>query len=202
MLRISSMLLAILLSGIIYSQECDTTSKYKPSFGFSLGLNQSVLYNSGNTDELQIENAPGFRLGIITSFPLGERWAVAPKAELSFNFGSITENNVKYRVDPNNLDFMTHVKYSFKGYNKIVKPYCYFGPNLRVPLNGEFSGVIYDTQASLALDFAFGVDIDAKYFLISPEIRFSGGLTDIRKNASGSMLRGSNAVFVLNFSGN
>lgn len=198
----SSMLLAVLFSGFIYSQKCDSTFRYRPSFGFNLGLNQSVLYNSGNTDELQIKNAPGFRLGVVSSFPIRERWAIAPKAELSFNFGSITEDNVKYRIDPNNLDFMVHVKYNFKGaYNK-VKPYCYFGPDVRVPLNGEFSGIAYDTQTSLAFDFSFGVDVDMKYFLMSPEIRFSGGLTDIRTEASGSMLRGSNAAFVLNFTGN
>lgn len=186
-----------------YSQSsCDSVCKYKPSFGFNIGFNQSVLFNSNATDEIQIQNKPGFRLGVLSSFPITKQWSIDPKAELSFNFSSVIDNNVKYRVDPYNLDFMTHFKYQFKTGKGKIKSYCYLGPNLRVPLSGqEFDELTYDTQASLAGDFAFGFDIDIDYFIISPEIRFSGGLTDIRKNPSGQMLRGSNAAFVLNFSG-
>ena len=192
----------LMVSSFGISQEINDTLKTKgPSFGFNLGLNHSALYNSNDTELLAIENALGFRLGIIASFPLGENWAFSPKAELSFNNGRIIENNITYRVDPYNLDFMAHFKHSYKGYTGIARPFFYFGPNLRVPLEGEFSGLRYNTRSSLSLDFAFGIDIDMKHFIMSPELRFSGGLTDIRPNPVGQKLRGSNAVLVLNFTG-
>lgn len=200
MLRVSSFIISLVFSFSIYSQIGDSTVNKKSSLGFSFGMNQSALFNSNKTDELQIHNALGFRLGVLSSFIISEQWALVPKAELSFNYGKIIENNVSYRVDPNNLDFMTHLKYKYKGYDKKVKLYSYFGPNLRIPLPNEYSVVTYNTQPSLAIDFGVGVDIDNQYFRFSPELRFSGGLTDIRANPSGKMLRGSNAALVLSFS--
>lgn len=75
------------------------------------------------------------------------------------------------------------------------------GPNIRTPLNSNFDGVYLDTKPAIAADFGFGLEIDANYFLIAPELRFSAGLTDIRTNPSGNVLRGSNAVLTLNFIG-
>ena len=201
MKSVSSMLLALLFSGVTYAQERDDTSKFKPSFGFNVGLNQSTIYNSNAVDELQIKNAPGFRLGVVAEFPISKRWAIAPKTELSFNYGKVIINDIVYRVDPVNLDFMLHFKHKFKSYNGKVKPYINFGPNFRTPLKSNFEGAYLDTKISLAADFGFGVQIEAKHFYFSPELRFSGGLTDIRKNPSGTILRGSNAVLTFTFSG-
>lgn len=199
MLRISSVSIALLFCSCIYAQEKDNSEKYSPSFGFNVGLNYSTLYNSNETETLEIFNAPGFRLGILANFPLSERWSFSPKSELSFNYSSIIQDNIKYRVDPNNIDFMIHFKHHFKGDNNKVKPYFYFGPNLRTPIAREEDFLALNTRLSLAFDFAFGADIELKEFIISPELRFSGGLTDIRTNPQGSMLRGSNAALVINF---
>ena len=201
MLKNSLLLFILIVSNSFFGQKNDSTKLYKPSFGFNFGLNYSALYNSDAIDELQIENGFGFRLGVASSFPISLKWSVDPKMELSFNNGKVTDNQITYQVDPNNLDFVTHFKYKMKGYEGIVKPYCYFGPSLRVPLQGEEGSDIYATRTTLSLDFGFGADIDVKHFIISPEIRFSGGMMDIRENPSGKMLRGSNAAFVLTFSG-
>ncbi len=201
MLRFNFYMLIILCSTITAAQEVETKLKYKPTFGFNFGVNQSILYNSNDTDQLTIKNGLGFRLGVTSNFPLKKNWSLAPKAELSFNNARIIQENVVYKVDPKNLDFMVHVKYNFKGFNSKARPYFYFGPSIRVPVNGNSENYIYATKPSLALDFGFGVDIELKNFLISPELRFSGGLTDIRKNPSGKLLHGSNAAIILNFSG-
>lgn len=195
------MLFALIFTGVTYAQEGDITTKYKPLFGFNFGLNQSAIYNSNAVDELQIKNAPGFRLGVFAEFPISKRWAVSPKTELSFNYSNVIINDTRYRVDPVNLDFMLHFKHKFKWNNDRVQPFMNFGPNLRTPLNSNFEGSYLDTKVSLAADFGFGVQFDLKHFYFSPELRFSGGLTDIRENPSGNMLRGSNAVLMLNFSG-
>jgi outer membrane protein W len=201
MLRINSCMLILLASVNTFAQEVETKLKYKPSFGFNVGLNQSALYNSNDKDQLTIKNGLGFRLGITSNFPIKKQWSIAPKAELSFNNARITENSITYKVDPYNLDFMAHVKYNFKGFNSKVRPYCYFGPNVRVPVSSNSDNSFYSTKTSFALDFAIGVDCELKNFLISPEIRLSGGLTDIRKNPSGKSLHGSNVAFIINFSG-
>lgn len=197
----SSMLLTLFFTGVMYTQESDETSKYKPLFGFNFGLNQSAIYNSNAVDELQIKNAPGFRLGVFAEFPISKRWAVSPKTELSFNYGRVTINDLGYKVDPVNLDLMVHFKHKFKWDEGRVQPYMNFGPNFRTPLNSNFEGAHLDTKVSLAADFGFGLQIDLKHFYFSPELRFSGGLTDIRTNPSGTVLRGSNAVLSFNFSG-
>ena len=201
MKSMSSMLLALFFTGVTYAQESDKSAKYKPLFGFNVGLNQSAIYNSNAFDELQIKNAPGFRLGVFAEFPISKQWAVSPKTELSFNYGRVTINDLGYRVDPVNLDLMLHFKYKIKSYNGRVKPYLNFGPNFRTPLHSNFEVAYLDTKVSLAADFGFGLEIDAKHFYFSPELRFSGGLTDIRENPSGNILRGSNAVLTLNFTG-
>lgn len=200
MSRINSVLVIFCFSFSLFSQDVDSISKRKHSFGFNVGANYSALYNSNATSELQITNAPGFRLGVFADFPISKQWSIAPKSEISFNYSSIIDNNVKYRVDPYNLNFMAHFKYFFKGYNNIARPYITFGPNLRTPIQGSFKGTTYDTKLALNMDFAFGVQIEAKHFLISPELRFSGGLTDIRRNPEGKILRGSNASLIINFS--
>lgn len=201
MLRVNSLIIAIIFSISFHAQEVDSSSRYKPSFGFNIGLNRSLLFNSNATDELQITNGFGFRLGVISSFPIGRKWSIDPKAELSFNNGKVTENKVTYQVDPNNLDFMTHIKHNFNGFEKNFKPFSYFGPSLRVPVSGEIMKSVYSTRTTLSLDFATGVDIDFKNFIISPELRFSAGIMDIRQNPTGKMLRGTNAAFVVCFTG-
>jgi hypothetical protein len=185
-----------------FAQEGDSISKRKPNFGFNLGANYTALYNSNAIDELTINNAPGFRFGVFAEFPISKRWYISPKSELSFNYSSVVENDVKYRVDPYNLNFMAHFKYLIKGYDNNLKPYITFGPNLRTPIQNSFENATYDTKVAFNMDFAFGVQIKTKHVLISPELRFSGGITDIRRNPEGKTLRGSNASFVINFSGN
>jgi hypothetical protein len=140
-------------------------------------------------------------MGVFAEFPISKVWAIAPKTELSFNYGKVIINDLVYRVDPVNLDFILHFKYKFKSYDGKVKPYINFGPNFRTPLHSNFEGAYLDTKVSLAADFGFGVQIETKHFYFSPELRFSGGLTDIRKNPSGTTLRGSNAVLSFNFTG-
>ncbi len=105
MLRINLCLLFFLGLTIAFAQEVETKLKYKPSFGFNFGLNQSLLYNSNDKDQLTIKNGLGFRLGITSSFPLKKNWSLAPKAELSVNNARIIQENVVYKVDPKKLGF-------------------------------------------------------------------------------------------------
>ena len=198
MLKINVVFIAVLLTFNLFAQE-EKLSGYQPSFGFNLGLNQSLFFNSNDTENLEIFNAPGFRLGVLADFPLKNGWSLSPKSELSFDNGSIIENDIKYRVDPVVLNFAIHTKYKYKNYTGKYRPYLSFGPSLRVPLESENQINQFNTVPALGFDFSFGVDIDAKDFLISPELRFTAGLTDIRRYPSGNTLRGSSATLLINF---
>ena len=200
MKRISYVLCALLISASICAQE-ENQTKYQPKFGFNLGVNQSELYNSDASDELTIDNGYGFRLGVFAELPIAGRWSVHPKAELSFNNDYVTQDDQRYRVDPYNLNFMTHINFDFKSWSKNVHPVGYIGPSVRVPLTREFDGVTYDTKAAFALDFAFGYRIDVEWFYITPMLRYSAGLTDIRSEPFGETLRGSYASFMIAFTG-
>lgn len=199
MLKVKVVLFSVLVSSLYFAQSSDDQKKYKPSFGFNFGLNQSILFNSYDSESLRIKNAPGFRMGVLANFPLKQGWSLSPKAALSFNNGSVTENNTLYKVDPVSLDFALHSKYRFKKYTGKYKPYISFGPSLRVPLESHGINKQYNTVSAFGFDFSFGVDIATKHFLISPELRFTGGLTDIRQNPSGKMLRASNGALIINF---
>lgn len=202
MIKLSAMLVFLLFTGLSNAQSCqEEEGKRNVNLGFSLGAHQSVLYTSGEDESYTIKNAPGFRLGVFAEFELSKRWCISPRSELSFNSGRIIEDNVSYRVDPYNLDIMVYSKHIIKTANRDAKPFWNYGPIMRIPLNYNFDGNTYDTKVALALDFGFGFEIDMNYFKLSPELRFSAGLSDIRRNPSGKLLSGSNAVFCLNFSG-
>lgn len=199
MLKVKVVLFSVLVSSLYFAQSSDDQKKYKPSFGFNLGMNQSLFFNSNDTESLEILNAPGFRLGILADFPLKKGWSISPKSELSFDRGSVIEKNLKYRVDPIVLNFALHSKYKYKNYTGKYRPYITFGPSLRVPVRDENQLNQFNTIPALGFDFSFGVDIDANHFLISPELRFTAGLTDIRRNPVGQTLRGSSATLLINF---
>lgn len=199
MLRTQVVLFVLFFSGITFAQNELSDTKYYPSFGFNLGMNQSILYNSNDTESLTINNALGFRMGVLADFPLKRGWSLSPKAELSLDNGSVIENNTRYRVDPANLNFSLHTKYQYQNFTGKYRPYVSFGPSLRVPLKSQYIDNPYNTTLALGFDFSFGVDINTEHFLLSPELRFTGGLTDIRQNPNGEMLRGSNAALIINF---
>jgi hypothetical protein len=76
--------------------------------------------------------------------------------------------------------------------------YLFAGPAFRIPLNDQSAD--FQTKASLALDCGFGIDLVTKNFKISPELRISGGLMDVRANPTGNQLRFSNFALIINFS--
>lgn len=199
MSRITISLMLVLGISSVQAQDVEPQElKRKPSLGFNFGLNYSLLNNGDAKDELQIENAPGFRLGLVSDYPISKRFSIAPKAELSFNYANVTQNGIRYRADKYTLEGMVHFKYDM-GYKGKYKSYCYIGPNFRTPLHkaGEFTDL--NSRSTVAIDFGFGVDMQFKNFTMSPELRFSAGIMDIRKEPQGKMLRGSNASLILNF---
>jgi len=211
MIRSFFVLFVLSISVFAYSQDTNSVEKesliitIKPSLGFNVGAGYSLVNNYTALDTFGIypttvSIGPGFRLGIFGELKIQQRFTLSYKSELSFSSVSIRQGNETYKLNPVNLDFMLHGKFNFKKRDSKVNPYSYFGPALRVPLNGQ-SEDYFETKKSWSGDIAIGLDIDLGSFYLSPEIRFSGGLTNIMKEESWEKLRGSYAAFVLNFTG-
>ena len=211
MRKISSLLFAFILSGYSYSQTNDSIEKesliitVKPSLGFNIGADYSLVKNYSSIDSFaayptSVYNAPGFRLGVFGDVKIQERFTLIPRAELSFNFTTVQQNGETLKLDPFNLDFMLHAKWNFKKRDSKVNPYCYLGPGLRVPLNSNSEGN-FDTKKAWSGDISLGLDLELKWFYLSPEIRYSHGLQNIKNEDSWEKIRGSYTAFVLSFTG-
>lgn len=194
--RIQSILLAVAIAQTFNFCAQENSDPKKLAFGFNFGLNYSQLYNGKATDELGLHNDAGFRLGVISSYRLNEKYSLLPKAELSFNNGTVTKDLTSYTIYKSSLDAMVHFKYSFG--SRKNKLYLFAGPAFRMPLNDQSAD--FKTIGSIALDCGFGIDLITKNFKISPEFRISGGLMDVRANPTGNQLRFSNFALIINFS--
>lgn len=211
MTKMCSVLFALLTSTLTFSQNNDKENNeslmitVKPQFGFNLGADYSLAQNYTSIDTFgiypsTIYNAPGFRLGVFGDIKIQQRFTLMPKAELSFNYTTLQEQNNSYKLDPANLDFMLHGKINFSKRDKKLNPYCAFGPGLRVPLNGG-EDVNYNTSSAWSGDISIGIDLDLNWFYLSPEVRYSHGLTNIKTGDSWSKIRGSYVAFNLLFTG-
>lgn len=100
---------------------------------------------------------------------------------------------------PQNLNFMFHFKHIINEFDNL-NPYIYFGPNIWLPIEKENNLLTYQIKPTFGLDFGFGTDIELKHYKIAPELRFSVGLNEIRKNPTEKLLLGSNAALIVNFS--
>lgn len=201
----------MLISTLTFSQNSDEEKKesliiiIKPQFGFNLGADYSLAQSYTSIDTFgiyppTIYNAPGFRLGVFGGIKIQQRFKLMTKAELSFNYTTLQEKNKTYKLDPSNLHFMIHGKINFSKRDKKLNPYCAFGPGLRVPLNSNEDGN-YNTISAWSGDISIGIDLDLNWFYVSPEIRYSYGLTNLKAENSWNKIRGSYVSFNLLFTG-
>lgn len=169
------------------------------TFGFSFGLNRSNLqFGAAQENGDQITNGLGYRLGVVSELRLGKRFVITPKADLSFNAGQVNQSNTNYDVSASSLELMGHLKYRFAKSN--FSPYVLAGPNYRIPLSTRSDNVV-PTRNDLAIDVGLGLDIPLIGFKISPEVRYSYGLTNVTNSESFSDLNHHNIAVSLIFTG-
>ena len=211
MIKLCSFIVASIVSVYCYSQTNDSNEKESliititPNLGFNMGGDYSLVKNYSCIDSFAkypttVYNAPGFRIGVFGELKIQERFTLISRAELSINYTTVEQNGKILKLDPFNLDFMLHAKWNFSKRDSKVNPYCYLGPGLRVPFSGN-SEDNFDTRRALSGDISLGLDIDLKWFYLSPEIRYSHGLKNIKTENSWEKLRGSYTAFILNFTG-
>lgn len=169
------------------------------TFGFDLGVNRSDLrFGETQMNGDAITNGFGYRLGVVSNLQFTKRFSLMPRAELSFNATKLDQNTVSYEVNAVNLEFMAHFKYKFsKGK---FSPYILSGPNLRVPLFVDNSDYV-PTKQDVAIDAGVGFDFPLGSVKISPELRYSFGLTNISESNNFSDLKSNNIALMLIFTG-
>ena len=168
------------------------------TFGFDVGINKSRLAFSNATGSYSTPGS-GYRLGFVTNFRLGDQFSIVPKAELSFNGARVSDSQGDYKVSLSTMELIAHLKYKTKARN--LSSYVVAGPNLRVPLLTRTQDGSFFTQENLAIDFGVGIDLPIFKYRISPEIRYSLGLKEMRSGSSLGNLSYNNFAFVVVFSG-
>lgn len=182
--------LIVLQATPLLSQFANGADQKKYSYGFSLGLNYSnILYEelpSYFNSNVERINSLGFRIGILSDFKISNMISMAPKAELSFNGGQVSIENIHngqvvntsvYDIIPISAEIMTHVV--FKKGDKHWKPYFFVGPNVRLPLYQPNSNVFKRNNADVAIDFGIGAQRTFTQFHFLPELRYTFGLLDL-----------------------
>ena len=105
----------ILICTPYYSQEVTVN---KPKYGFTIGINRShIEHNIKNV--VSQNDRIGLRLGVLAEFQLVKGLYFLPKAELSFNRGSLTylEPNLflrDYEIIPIGLEGKFNLAYKFR----------------------------------------------------------------------------------------
>ncbi len=184
----------------IFGQTASERAEEKPkfvTFGFNAGINRSNLsFRDESRETSDITNGLGYRFGLTSNFRFGDHFSLAPKAELSFNASRLEQDGTSYKMNPLNIELVGLVKYKFmKGR---FSPYIVAGPNARIPLG---SGSTTFTNKDVAVDIGVGLDVPIFRFNISPELRYSFGLTEMMEETAFKNIKYHNIALVLNFSG-
>ena len=68
-----------------FSQVDESLREKKMTFGFNLGGFQTLINpDQSSSNNIEINNSSGFRLGVLMNYKLGKKFSISPKAELGF----------------------------------------------------------------------------------------------------------------------
>lgn len=199
------LILSMLASSIFgFSQSESTPENSKFRFGFNIGANYSNLQvQASDPEKYEITNGIGGSLGILMEYSITKNFAISPKAELVFNNAELdliypNVINYTYEISPISANLMAHFQYKFGEGN--VFPYIFSGPNFKIPISRkpEISTDFY-TRPDFAIDFGVGIENKNKYFIFSPELRYSWGLINANQNPTIRVLYFHSITLVLNF---
>lgn len=172
----------------------------KSSFGFHLGSglslsapNYSGNVNSGYTD-VESKAAGIIGAGVLGYFNLGNRVAIRPSADISYGNTDIyflrrppTGGQViRERVSIQGAAVQLHLPFIVRLHNRKNIPYFIAGPSWQYLLSQDNSSAsqLPVKQSLLMGELGFGVDfyIPRTGMMISPELKFASGLSDMRES--------------------
>lgn len=181
-----------LLTSFFCSAQENSSSEYKPfRFGFNLGLQQSfVMAPNGFGDEYSIDNALGYRLGILGRYQTPKNLFILVRSELAVNNSSIMYSNTenesqRYHIMPTTVQSGLHLGYSFEKLS--LKPFFYSGCDFKLGFEQNLTEDALPPKNDLAIEIGVGIKKQFEYFDLMPEIRYSHGLWNINHYANGQL---------------
>lgn len=172
-------------------------SKKAYYFGITLGINMSKyrierhesLVRNDTVATINSSYGPGFNLGIVANIKLGENFDfrfMTPTLSfadrrLEYNLTN-TQTEVK-KIESVFLEFPIHVRYKSKPY-KDFRVFVVAGGKYSIDLASNSRARSADDLVKVirhdfAVEFGVGFQVFFPYFILSPEIKFSYGMTDI-----------------------
>lgn len=174
-----------------------STYDYKElHFGFLLGFNISdfrITRSYPLSDTVYVVEAlkePGFNLGIVTNYRLGDNFDLRFIPSLSFASRTVEftfkdiEDKVAKSVESTYIDFPFSLKYKSERLNN-GRPYLLSG----VKFTFDMASMAKVTKSDVDLiklkaldahlEFGFGIDCYMEYFKFAPEIKVSYGLRNM-----------------------
>jgi len=171
----------------LFSSYSQNKANNKLEYGFSIGVNYSNLFKESNLPpQLDISNGLGFTLGVLVDYKILDFLSVSPKANLTFNGGSLSQQlltNIEkvYEIMPVCLDFK--LDFVLKKTKGKINPYFLVGPNFRLAIFEDITDpTVFPTGNDLAIDFGIGLDKTFSKFKLAPELRYSFGLLNVVRN--------------------
>lgn len=172
-------------------------SKKPYYFGITLGFNSSRYrlekhQNLIDNDSIRAVNAvfgPGFNLGIVANVKLGKFFdfrfllPTLSFADRRLVYQMTNNTVVEKKIESVFLEFPIHFRYKSKPY-KDFRVFVVAGAKYSVDLasnsrSRKAEDLLKLAQHDVAIEFGVGFQVFFPYFILSPEIKFSYGVTDI-----------------------
>lgn len=165
-------------------------------FGFTVGLNfqDMILSHTGAVSEgseVWFSEIPSYSSGLSVGI-IADRYInqyINLRAIPSLHFGekrfefreekaTDDKNNQIFSTKTNYLSLPVHVRFSSERLNNI-RPYVLVGGYVNKQIGGDSQAVIKFKNVDYGLEFGLGCNLYFPLFTLSPELKFSFGLTDL-----------------------
>jgi hypothetical protein len=176
-----------------------------PVFGIDFGENLSSFAISSkkpsDVEKVTSTNGSGFRLGVLMDMPVSRHFTMNASSDLVFYDNKMrvfkTDNTNKEYELPPTVEFSVHLTY--KLVESRIRPFLSFGPSYKMPIVSSSMPVSQLSKSTLALDLGIGVERVFPKFIISPELRYSYGLTNISSTTGMLETKLNTIAFILCF---
>lgn len=196
-------LLAVLAKGSYAQSEC---SPKKLEAGFEAGINYSFLQAAeGIPSPYYIDNSAGFQFALNLEWNVLKFFSIQPALGISINNAAVTNEHdywynyrSSYDIFPVALEGALKARYYPVQGTK--KPYLTAGLLYMHPLEKSYSSARFNNGGTFAIDF--GIGIENRYFgrfNLSPEIRYSIGLSNVNRNPAFKELSYNRIAVVIGF---
>ncbi len=200
--------LIIILLGVLamgsYAQDDCTPAKLEA--GFEAGINYSFLEAAeGIPSPHYIDNSAGFQFALNLEWHLLKFLSIQPALGISINNAAVTnEPNYWYNYQSSYDVFPVALEGAIKARYYPVqgtkKPYLTAGLLYMYPLEKTYVSSHFDNAATFAIDL--GIGIKNRFFgkfNVSPEIRYSFGLSNVNLNPGFKELNYNRIAVVIGF---